>query len=409
MKKGIFIILIIMISLNIYSQNILKIESNNNLVRSSKINSYYSIDSTTYIINKYSFLKKEYYLYRDSIIVDTLKSNGKLIFDDYTKNYYFIETNKNYGHLYKFDPNIGKLSLSSDNKYSLSCIYNNKIPNIDSVRLKTSIPILDGYNQLQGYKEIEINFAFQLSILDIQKNKKELLVDFSENIKENFISEIIDFSLFKDQIVFYTGYSEAGGIYNGQYWGVNIKSKKLNKINIPKDYDETYYSIDTKKEHLIIFKENFNTIDAIVFNKKFQNIGKILYRQNTIKGFKINNGVRKGNYYKSFLEDHTQMCILDNLEILREFALFKIYNDEFIENIENLSLDNLNLLKNMVFAKHNYKFDNEYYQAYFNLYNFYSLEEKRKIRTKDVNHLLTKVDKVNLKLINNNIKHLENK
>jgi hypothetical protein len=59
----------------------------------------------------------------------------------------------------------------------------------------------------------------------------------------------------------------------------------------------------------------------------------------------------------------------------------------------------LDILRNTVFARYNYKFNSEFYQAYFNYYGFYRSEEKRRNRVKNVDHLLTASDKNNLRLI----------
>ncbi|MBL6445366.1 YARHG domain-containing protein [Fulvivirga sp. 29W222] len=63
-----------------------------------------------------------------------------------------------------------------------------------------------------------------------------------------------------------------------------------------------------------------------------------------------------------------------------------------MEDLNKLNEEDLSILKNVVFAKHNYGFSSEFYQAYFNLFHFYNTDEKRKNRTKDILGLLTKSD-----------------
>jgi hypothetical protein len=75
--------------------------------------------------------------------------------------------------------------------------------------------------------------------------------------------------------------------------------------------------------------------------------------------------------------------------------------------LNNFNSDQLNILKNLIFAKYNYAFEGEFYQAYFNLYAFYNEPDKLKSRTKEVNHLLTDADKENLKIINKELKKYE--
>ncbi|MCB9002687.1 MAG: YARHG domain-containing protein, partial [Bacteroidales bacterium] len=84
-----------------------------------------------------------------------------------------------------------------------------------------------------------------------------------------------------------------------------------------------------------------------------------------------------------------------------DIAMYKAYNDTLLTNDEVAGFGKyeLGILRNLIFAKHNYDFSTEFYQAYFNLYAFYNNEEMRKTRTKDVNGKLTETDKANLKLI----------
>ncbi len=70
------------------------------------------------------------------------------------------------------------------------------------------------------------------------------------------------------------------------------------------------------------------------------------------------------------------------------------------EELAQMNMYDLNVLKNMIYAIHNYKFDDEYYQAYFNTFVFYSDESMRKSRLTEVSSLLTPADKQNLTIIN---------
>ena len=76
-------------------------------------------------------------------------------------------------------------------------------------------------------------------------------------------------------------------------------------------------------------------------------------------------------------------------------CLYKIYHNELLSKNEIEQFDEWELHKliNMIFAKHNYKFESHYLQAFYNLFSFY------KGQNKEVNHLLTPTDKKNLELI----------
>ena len=83
-----------------------------------------------------------------------------------------------------------------------------------------------------------------------------------------------------------------------------------------------------------------------------------------------------------------------------ERSFYRAYHNDRVlnEDLDVLDSNDLQLLKNFLFAKHNYQFDNAYYQAYFNVFAFY--REGRKNRTKDINTKLSNADSANLDLIN---------
>jgi hypothetical protein len=82
-----------------------------------------------------------------------------------------------------------------------------------------------------------------------------------------------------------------------------------------------------------------------------------------------------------------------------DYCLYKIYNNQLLTKMEIEKFDEweLHKLKNMIFAKHNYKFESHYLQAFYNIFNFYFNNSKN--RTTDITNLLTQEDKKNLELI----------
>ena len=85
----------------------------------------------------------------------------------------------------------------------------------------------------------------------------------------------------------------------------------------------------------------------------------------------------------------------------QELAMVKVYYDSLLtkEEVSVFRKYELSILCNLIFAKYNFKFESDYWQAYFNLFEFYRSEEKRKSRTKDVERLFTSTDRKNLQLI----------
>jgi hypothetical protein len=84
-----------------------------------------------------------------------------------------------------------------------------------------------------------------------------------------------------------------------------------------------------------------------------------------------------------------------------DILMYNVYNSKILdkEDIKGLGKYELGILRNVIFAKYNYAFSSEFYQAYFNLYEFYGDWQKRKTRAKDVSQLLTEADKENIKFL----------
>ncbi|MBY0435741.1 MAG: YARHG domain-containing protein [Cyclobacteriaceae bacterium] len=144
--------------------------------------------------------------------------------------------------------------------------------------------------------------------------------------------------------------------------------------------------------------------DELVLDNNFKLVGKILPKSSDLRGVNIENE-KIVSYNYSSTTDKENVIIKIKSSFVIEKAFYKIYNDSLLSLSEiNLDESNLNLLKNFVFAKHNFSFDSEFYQSYFNMYKFYNQSEKRSSRNKDVNQLLTSTDKKNLALINSLLK-----
>ena len=131
------------------------------------------------------------------------------------------------------------------------------------------------------------------------------------------------------------------------------------------------------------------------------------YINNRLTSFNIRSSLdrKKFPWKTSYLEAIISYEFNEQIEGI----LTNIFFDKLIDKklLGPLSESQLAIAKNLIFAKHNYKFDSEYYQAFFNLFTWYNSVEKRQTRTKEVNHLLTDADKENLKIINKELKKYE--
>ena len=120
-------------------------------------------------------------------------------------------------------------------------------------------------------------------------------------------------------------------------------------------------------------------------------------------GIIVKNGKIIEKQYQSKDNQNNKIIVPFNYSLQYMQALSTIYTNQQLtkEELNELALENVLILKNFVFARHHYDFNSPFYQAYFNLFFFYSDPDKEK--TKNVNSLLTETDKHNLKLIKEEI------
>ena len=133
------------------------------------------------------------------------------------------------------------------------------------------------------------------------------------------------------------------------------------------------------------------------------------------RGEKIGVDIMKGQmqYYfvKSSLNDAdynarpikygTEVIISYKFNPQLEIQMYRAYNDTLLSeaDIEGMGKYELGILRNLLFAKHNYAFKSEFYQAYFNMYKFYNSQKMITTRKTNVDNELTANDKANIALI----------
>ena len=84
-----------------------------------------------------------------------------------------------------------------------------------------------------------------------------------------------------------------------------------------------------------------------------------------------------------------------------EKCFYEIFYDKSLnrDEIARLDKNELLLLTNFIYAKHNYKFSMPFFQAYFNTFVFYNQKEKKSSRLSKVDHLFSPMDRKNLDII----------
>jgi hypothetical protein len=253
-------------------------------------------------------------------------------------------------------------------------------------------------------------------ILHIQNLITEKIIDLS-NIGEmvrnsdDEILRIIKFST-THEFLFMTGSFDAGEIADEQYYIYDEINKKhsLSKNNIilknTLDPNAVVLLYDLSGKYVFlhgyILDSNYNFFSKI--NAFSASIYGLIFTQKGIGQLIVKSKLD----LKDGEKENNQVLIPFVPDPFKEKAMYEIY-----KNIELKALDlqrfdafDLRILRNMIFAKHNYAFKDKFLQAYFNLYNFYSFSNANRLT--DVNHLLTPEDKKNLELIQQVSKQKEN-
>jgi predicted choloylglycine hydrolase len=132
------------------------------------------------------------------------------------------------------------------------------------------------------------------------------------------------------------------------------------------------------------------------------------YEAPIMAGYDFINKQPSGINYRSSLDNKFNVIVPYKFSVPQELAMLKVFYDTLLtlQELAGFGKYELSVLRNLVFAKHNYKFEAEFWQAYFNLFEFYRSDEKRKSRTKDVERQFSLIDKKNLEMIRKREKNL---
>ncbi|ALO13825.1 hypothetical protein L21SP5_00145 [Salinivirga cyanobacteriivorans] len=180
-----------------------------------------------------------------------------------------------------------------------------------------------------------------------------------------------------------------------------------------KYFSEIIFTCEKNKfirENLEIFTNSLSRKSVNrLFDENFTYISDLLVLNNPVLiGVNIQNGKLQYHFLRSFLNNEVKVIIPYKFIPQLDLAMYKAHKNNKLteEDLEGLDLYALGILRNSIFAKYNYAFNSEFYQAYFNLFAFYNHYEKKGKRTKDINDKLTETDKYNIKLITNIEKEL---
>lgn len=146
----------------------------------------------------------------------------------------------------------------------------------------------------------------------------------------------------------------------------------------------------------------------LIFSKDLEDTTHIIKKLQPweIMGENIQEGKNQFFYLRSQLDNGEKVIVSYKVDKAFEMIAYQVFKGHMIikDQVRAFDKDQLGILKNLVFAKHNYAFSTDFYQAYFNLFEFYHDEKRRTIRTKNMEGLLTEADTKNLEVINKALK-----
>lgn len=391
--------IILAILINIFQLTILFSQINEIIKDANKIVYLYSINDTTYIIkSKQIDVSKELYLvYKKDIIIDTININFEQIY---------------------FNPNIhGVLYILNKNILFEYNILSNKLSKCKIINENKPEALLnDGFLYYKEHYINEIPYAF-FEMYSLTTGNKDNLIKYKMSElygNTNYTYAGLYYSTSSRIILVLTGLDVGEGGLGEPFKGyiINLKNqyhkelvesdsfklRYLYKINPfdDVDYYRAYYEKDDTYGNPVVVKN-------YVMNSNYALIRltnpKIAF---DIKGYSYINNQINGTYITSSTDRFNDKVVIkiNNAERF-DYIQNMIFNDKPITGrLDSLTNGDLETLKYFIFAKHNQKFDDEYYQAYFNTFVFYSDESMRKSRLSDVFSLLTETDNKNLEIIN---------
>lgn len=215
----------------------------------------------------------------------------------------------------------------------------------------------------------------------------------------------------RNEIIFASAHCYPDGCDDYKYFALSYNTNHVVEIKVTSRLEKAIK--DQDENHIYFFNGDYSKY-YLCTDFSFTHLDTLLIRNSEILGIIREKNIALGYTQKSILDrkafkwstSTVKVVINIKAKLSLEKVLYKFFNDVRISESDIIDFDLYDLLisENLIFAKHNYKFDSEYYQAFFNLFPWYNSVEKRQTRIKEVNDLLTKADKENLKIINNELK-----
>ncbi|MBZ0245028.1 MAG: YARHG domain-containing protein [Cyclobacteriaceae bacterium] len=396
----------------------------------------FTVDEKTYLVKnggvKYEDLVNgvahiEYYhiLYRDSVILDTLSRGiDKFYSSNTSDSIYFTNWDD---EVLMFDLQAEKFKNTGINlkSHSIHGLYENEFLAMEyESHYKRDIYFLD----------TEVRFIK----INPYSGEKTKIYSFNNLLKDGDMPVKVEYFPYSGKLRLFTG------VDPGQGAGYLLPYKSFlvdlrNKTSIESDFISSYENenlhrnkgyfiggyfffditckykfVEFSKSYLKVVATEFLVIDSDLnkvpasFLPKGHNVKGVVYKENNVDAFWILSSLDTKPY--SWSRDYTEVVIAYAPTLETEQALYNIYNNNPIDSktLRGMRLENLLILKNMIWAKHNFKFESSFYQAFFNFFTFYNNQESRKTRKADMADQFTDVDRKNLQEIDEALKKHQN-
>jgi YARHG domain len=311
---------------------------------------------------------------------------------------------------FKNNPYKDGLLNTEDNLYSVDRIY---YDSLEKIRLNKGLIAYGDY-----LNNITSPYNKKLSKINPYTGaREELLFDLDELYKDsidNFsISQIEHlFELNNDRLFICTAFCSGGCEYYDHF----IYSRKEKRIEWAKylkewEPDNTFYHLSilmkdsSSKYYLGVYDsygvKNPDHTGYFIFDEKLKVVSRSLAHSTENIGYNFESGKLVSYNILSPIDDGRKIILPFKFSLYLERSLYRIYANENLLRNDILQLDkqDLEILKKMIQAKHNFKFEDSFYQGYFNLFDFYRAKERKAKRLIKVDHLFTPKDKENMSII----------
>ena len=387
-----------------YCQNI------NDLIFKTKLK------STVVSVYKIPKTVQKYTVYFDTILIDTVNVLPNYTMYNYNTNQYVFQTYNPSTSKYDIyqltlDNSPLKKILTSDNEYY--AVIESELIGLEQniKKYNDEIPDLEESFESGGMKTNEERIT-KLITYNMETKEGAILINIdSLNLDIKPYEDIIDIIVSDDKILIELGLFETGEYLNTNYliYDLNthhIKFRNYKGIQNIHKSDIAFNIIRLRASKHKIYCKDYIFTNNYLLDKDFNVLTPILKKSNNLFYFCNNNKLNttsntdstKNKWSKNRIKGEFKFDVNPALENV----FYKLYfNIEISEDtLSQLSLNEIIMLKNFIYAKHNSSFKDITLQKLYNTFEFY--DDAYKYRVSEIE--LNNIDKTNLNILQHKIK-----